>query len=722
MGVQDVDLHLLLSGVYTKVPLHATPVTITRGHDPYGSWPHPARIQCQIDNDDLAYDPTRPASLLYGVAGRNTEVRLRPVGVLPTNTAWFYAEATSWTPDATSDHVPGERKGMASVTLVAEGLQRRLGKWRDRLGSPLRRAVLLAVRSGTYDAAAYWPMEDPGGSGTAVSAIGGPAMEPVVEFRYTMPDGSAVPPGGAPRFADGKGVLGADPLVSFQGGGTLRGVVDQGGTWNGYTIDWVAQMPPGIEVGESVTVLSWQETGTYVYFEMVASKGSPSSIAVFHANAADRATFSSTGSASGSGELFDGTPHFFRYRVRQNGGSYLARLYIDGVLFATADNFTPGMTGTVGKPYLIDWNPLELSTPGMPIGAGHLIVWRSGQDAGQPGLTSAFNGHREELTQVRFDRVFEDESGFEAFFSAGGEQLGPQSSAPLLDQLKELQATDGGRIDDERFSIAEYFRLRRSLHAAASVLDLTYSQLTPPFRKVIDDLGIVNRVTVRNWDGEEVTATRETGPTSVLPPPNGMGEYPASFDVNVNDRLRLPHIANWRLARGGYELGQYREVTVDLVANPDLATAVQAVREGDHITVSGADPDVLHFMVVGIVRRITSGTHLVTFKVEPWGVWDVGIWDSPLWIWDAGTMTLNAGYSATATAWTFAFTNPRDVWTGNCDLMVGGERVTMTAHGALTGSGPYTQTATVTRAVNGVRKAQLAGTEVHAADARRWGL
>jgi hypothetical protein len=722
MAAQDVDLELKVDGVFTAVPLHATPVTITRGSEAYGSFPHPARIQCEIDDDTLSYDPTRPASLLYGVAGRNTEVRIRPVGVEPSNLAWFYAEATAWDPDATPDHVPGER-GRASVTLVAEGLQRRIGKWRDRLGSPLRRAVLLAIRSGAYDAAEYWPMEDPGGSGTAVSAIGGPPMEPVVAIRYTLPDGSILPPGGAPRFADGRGVLGSDPLVSFQGGGTLRGAV-RDGTWNGYTIDWVAQMPAGIGIGETASLISWSETGTYVYYEVSVAKGSPSSIGVYFANATDRLTFSSTGSASGAAELWDGTPHFFRFQVRQSGGNYLARLYIDGFLFVTGEAFaTPGaMPGTVGRPYNVEWNRLEQSGAPMPIAAGHTIVWRSGQDGGQPSLTAAFNGHRGERGQVRFDRVFEDESGLQAYFSSGAEFMGPQSSDPMLKQLQLIEATDGGRIDDWRFEIANYFRTRRSLHAKTSTLDLTREQLTPPFRKKIDDLGIANLVTVRNWDGEEVTVRRDTGPTSTLPPPDGVGEYPLTVDVNLNDRLRLPHHANWRLARGGYEIGQYREVTVDLVANPDLRTAVQAVLEGDHITVSGVEPEVLHFMVVGIVARITSGTHTVTFRVEPWGVWDVGVWDSPTWRWDVGTMTLDAAYSETAGNWVFAFTNPRDVFTSNCDLLVGGERVTMTAHGALTGSGPYTQTATVTRAVNGVRKAQRAGTEVHVADARRWGL
>jgi hypothetical protein len=54
--------------------------------------------------------------------------------------------------------------------------------------------------------------------------------------------------------------------------------------------------------------------------------------------------------------------------------------------------------------------------------------------------------------------------------------------------------------------------------------------------------------------------------------------------------------------------------------------------------------------------------------------------------------------------------------------MIEGERVTVTAMTAAAGTGPYTQTATVTRSVNGVVKAQLSGARVNVYNSRRWGL
>lgn len=56
------------------------------------------------------------------------------------------------------------------------------------------------------------------------------------------------------------------------------------------------------------------------------------------------------------------------------------------------------------------------------------------------------------------------------------------------------------------------------------------------------------------------------------------------------------------------------------------------------------------------------------------------------------------------------------------DLLIAGERVTVTSMGARTGTpGDWEQQATVTRSVNGVVKAQVVGASVKAAGAKRWG-
>jgi hypothetical protein len=714
VGVQDVDLQLFLGGVFTDVPIFATPVTIVRGHEPYGAWPRASTFTCEINDDTLAYDPSRPASILYGIAGRNTAARIRPAG----STA-IWGEATSWVPERTTDHQPGTQRGRSGVTLTAKGLSHRIGQWRDSLGSAFRRAVLLSGK----DIAEFWPMEDKAGSSTAVSAVAGPDMVPVSTVRFTLPDGSDLPPGGAPRFADGNGVPGLEALPSFAGGGTLRAAI-RSRTFDGYCVDFVARCPPGAPA-DACELLTWSESGTYVTFTVEFSAGF---VNVFHSNAADAALLTNTGRAHAVFDPYDGIPHFYRFKVRQSGGDYLGVLYIDGTSRASSDNFVPGMAGTVGVPTEIEWNHLEAEGDEMPIEAGGLVVWASGQASAQPDfLEWAMNGHRGERSNARWVRL-NTELGLGFANTGGGEYMGPQPAAPLLAHLKEIRDTDGGTIDDERFSITQYFRTRDSLNALASVLDLTYpGDVAPPFRKTIDDAGSANVVTVENWNGKQVTVTRETGPMSVLAPPLGIGEYPKKVDVNVDRDDRLVDIANWHLAKGTLPDAQYREVTVDLVANPGLTAAVIAVREGDHITVTGADPETVHLHVTGIVQTITSGTRTVTFQTEPYDVFMIGTWDDPgpaPWRWDTGTTTLQVARTTTQTAWTFTCTSINDILSTavSYGLMVAGELVTLTVMSAASGTGPYVQTGTVTRSVNGVVKAQLAGAEIHLADARRWGL
>lgn len=715
MGVQAVTTQLFLGGAWTDVPNFATPVTITRGHEPYGAWPRASTFTFEINDDALAYDPSRPASILYGIAGRNTPVRIRPSG---STACW--GEATAWVPDRTPEHQPGTQRGRSGVTVTAKGLSHRIGQWRDSLGSAYKRAVLLSGK----DIAEAWMMEDKAGSSVAVSAVGGPDMEPPASTIFTLPDGSALPPGGAPGFGDGAGVPGMEPLPSFLNKGQLHAVV-RTRTFDGYCIDFVAQFPPAKDDPFSdYDLLKWTETGTYVTFTV---QYSATNVYVFHSNAADAPLLINTGEASAVFNAYDGVPHFYRFKVRQSGGNYFAQLYIDGTARAVSDNFIPGMAGTVGQPGDIQWNPGVISG-NQPIAAGGLVIWASGQALAQPDqLEWAMNGYRGERASVRWVRL-NNELGLGNFNTADGEQMGPQPSAPLLAHLRQIRDTDGGTIDDERFAIAQYFRTRRSLYGQTSVLDLTYpGDVAVPFRKTIDDAGSANVVTVENWNGRQVTVSRETGPMSVQPSPAGIGEYPKKIDVNVDRDDRLPDIANWWLARGTLPDAQYREVTVDLVANPGLAAAVMAVREGDHITVTGADPDTVHLLVVGIVQSITEGTRTVTFQTEPYDVFLVGTWNDPgarPWRWDTRSTTLQVARTTTQTAWTFTTVSINDVLSVAVpyDLMVAGERVTLTAMGAPSGTGPYVQAGTVTRSVNGVVKAQLIDAEVHVADARRWGL
>jgi hypothetical protein len=712
MPSQAVKVELFYDGAWQDITavgdVFTEPIVITRGQGDESPSPRPAQIGMRLANDDDRYRTSNPVSPLYGKAGRNTPIRVS-VG----STVRCVAEASSWAADQTQEFRQSPPRGKAWVDVQAGGLLQRINQWSQPLRSPLYRAVAL---SGTTPAE-YWPMEDVSGSGTAVSAVSGTAMTPVAAVRYTLPDGSVLPPGGAPEFGRGSGVGGSDKLPSFQGGGTLAAPV-RTSTFDGYAIDWVMQFAAGTDEGGTTTadILSWRESGTYVHFTVNVIKGF---VTVFHANASDDTTLSSTGSATASFDVYDGAPHHFRYQVRQSGGSYLAQLLIDSAVWATADNFVPGMTGTVGRPTSVEWNPGEDRGDYLPIAAGHLIVWASGQLGLQPPVFYDLNGRAGERAGVRFGRLL-DEEGIPYNVSASYAEsmpMGPQRVDTLANLLQEILTTEDGLLYDVATDVSLQFTCRVDRYNQTPALALTPNDLPALPREVTDDLNVHNVVTASQREGGDYTARDDTGPLGTEAPPDGVGEYRQSVDVSVSsEEFQLPQVANWWLRRGTVDLPRFPQVTLDLGAKPALVTSVEAVEVGSVITITGMRENTIRLIVLGWTEMVDTHTRTITFTCVPDQQFQPAVYDDTGRRYDSRTSTLNASYSATATTMVVTFTDSRDAWsTVNepYDWVVAGERITVTSMAAVVGAGPYTQSATVTRAVNGISKAQTSGAAVH---------
>lgn len=683
------------------------PIVIKRGQSDEGSAFRPCSIVCSLANDDDRYRTSNPVSPLYGKVGRNTPVRVSVAGSVRAS-----AEAASWAADQTQDFRASPPRGKAWVDLEAGGVLQRLGQSSKLLRSTLYRYVAL---SGVTPAE-WWPMEDVDGSSSAVSAAGGDAMVPVTAVRYTLPDGSVLPPGGVPRFEAGKAIMGSAGLPSFQGGGTLAARV-RPAQFDGYAVDWVMQFQAGTDAGgtTSADVLSWRESGTYVHFTVNVTKNF---VTVFHANAADDATLASTGSAVAALDVYDGAPHHFRYQVRQSGGNYLAQLLIDSAVYATADNFVPGMAGTVGQPTTVEWNPGEDHGDYLPSAAGHLVIWASGQLGGQPALFEALNGFIGERTAFRYARLLTEEgiaylvsTGF-----SGSSRMGPQRPDTLANLLREMVDTEDALLLDYINQVRPYFLCRADRYNQTPALALTPTDLPALPREVTDDLGTANVVTVKQRDGGDYTVRDDVSPLGTQDPPAGMGDKPKKVDVSVEREAVLPQIANWWLRKGTINLPRYPQLTIDLGAKPGLVAAVEAVDVGEVITIAGFREDLIRLHVLGWTETIGTHTRVITFTCNPDQPYDIAIQDNAAKRQESYTSTLSTGYTATDTTMVVTFSVLADQWsTVNTpyDWAVAGERITVTAMGAVTGAGPWTQSATVTRSVNGVPKAQVSGEPVH---------
>lgn len=704
MTSRTFTLELLLSGTWTAVPLYSEGggSLITRGMDPWGSWPRPTEVTTQIANPTLAYDPSRPASLLYGLAGRNTQSRFTSEGNIRV-----VVEATTWKPQATPEHVPGV-KGMAWVDLTAHGLLDRLRTWQEPVRSPMYRTI-----SARSTCIGHWPLEDDKDAVRATATIGQPAITRGIVFAEDdAPQGAK----SSARLSD----------TSF-----LNGRFNSASTTAGWQIAFSLKLDALPTSSTYVDFFSWRCANGYSWYWSVNNNS-------YQQRVDDR---DGNNLLTSIGVLFgaDANPdQWVTFRLKASQVGSLVQLEPawysqNGTVWGTTLTFT----GAVSVPQ--QWYQFGSST----VNGGHLshvfAVTGLTDDLLSASAQLSFDGYNGETTYARYLRIM-SEAGLARFVIGGNadaQKMGPQPVASVLEILGEIRDTDGGRIDDERFNVATTMTMRRQLYnqTPAVTLDYAAGQVAIPFNKIIDATPIKNSVTVKNRNGGEVTAELLSGLASVQPPPAGVGAIPYTQNVNVYDEdAQLGDLSTFWLAQLTQGAPRFEEVTIDLLKNPSLVSPVMVAREGNLVRVLNYQYDPIDLLIVGIKEQIGPGAiWTVTFQTEPGEFWRIGVWDDGVWRWDMRTMTIAAGgVTAGATAIPVQVTDPNDVLTTNAasfpmDLVIGqgdgtGEVIRVSSATAA-GAGPtYAQTLTATRAINGVSRAWPAGFSVNVHDYRRWGL
>lgn len=697
MTSQAVTFQMLLAGVWTTVPLYnAAGVSIVRGHDPYGSWPRPTTVECEINNDTLDYDPSLPASLLYGIAGRNTRTR-----IFSNGNSRVWTEAGQWEPDRTPEHVPGTLRGRAWVGMTGQGVLNRIGLWTDPLRSPLYRTI-----SARPTCIGHWPLEDSRGATRAAATVS-----------------TAAKVYGGPTFGETDSPNGASTSMQASSTSVVTGNFLSASTTAGWQVAFSMRLDSVPTSSTYVGMLNWTTSlGQRWYWNV------NNTTYQFKVDAADGTNLFDSGAVLfGAGSEPDKWVTF-RLKASASGGTVTVEpaWYAYG---ADIWGITATFSGAMGA--LRSWR--EVGDPGLDSPHFSHVYAVTGVTDDLLSFTArrAFDGYRDERVGDRFLRLC-GEVGVQGYVignTAETQPMGPQAPVTFMQNLTEMRDTDDCRIDDERFDIALTLRTRRAMTAQTPVLTLNYpADIAQPFRKLIDDLSIRNVVTVSNRDGSDLTLSLTAGPASIQPPPAGVGSVAQTIDVNVADEdAQLPDLASWRLAKTTLTAPRYAEVTVDLLADPGLASSVMAVREGDLIRVAGYTYDPIDLIAVGIKEQIGPGAvWTVTFQTEPADPYRVGVYDDATWRWDADS-TIPAGATSTAVSLVTNALTAGDVWTRTAgslpfDADVAGEVVRVTAVSAAGAAPTYAQTLTVTRSINGVVKAIPANSEIHVHDYRRWGV
>ncbi|MBB4987500.1 hypothetical protein [Streptomyces nymphaeiformis] len=594
-------------------------------------------------------------------------------------------EVPAWTPQR--DASGADR----TVPITPAGITRRL----DAGTKPLESALLRYLRAaGPIEC---WPLID-GAQATSGAPLVGTAPAVVL-------------PGSTYVWADGELADWIEPVIHLTGGGRIIAPLPaHASAATGWSVDW-----PFSQLDSLVTCSVTEGSATGRTWT-VSLDPSTNKIQLF--------TFTAAGATTLQGEIspanvFNDVPHVVRLTTASSGGSVGWSLYLDGVL-AVAGADTPAAVPLQNVDVLAG-----LSGSFKSMALGYITYWGSSAPSAAD-FYRALTGFQGETAGARFLRLCTEQGVPAALMGTASATtpLGVQKREKFLDALASLARADGGYVLEQRDDRALAFRPRQTLYnqPPAITLDFSTGVISEPFRPLDDEKLSENDVAVTREGGTFASAVQLTGPLSVQDPPAGIGRYDVAHTLSLAADAQALQQAAWRLHVGTVDGLRYPQITLDL-GNPrvwPLIRAVYLADVGDKIRLTGLPddygPDDVDLIIRGYKETVTEKTWRITFTCTPGAPYDVLQLGAPAYsrLATAGSQLASA-ITATATSLSVTTTGTT-LWTTAAgdrpfDIVVGGERMTVTN---LTGA-TSPQTFTVTRSVNGVVKSHVAGTALQIA-------
>lgn len=710
MPKQNVALELFYDGAWhdiTDLTYVRDALTMQRGDGDESAAPRPASTTGTLDNRTEAMNPRNPMSPLWGKIGRYTPLRVSVDGDVRNVT-----EVNSWQPARRLGYTRGAGNGGYETGVESGGLLYGLAQSSDPARSAqYRQGVSYASSVG------YWPGED-GSDATQLStayATGTPGQVPFAALA--SPGGGAIE-----AFATTQdGPVGSDKLwqISTKGQTFFGPIVEVSGRFaastatDGWQFGWETKLgQPLPTAGNTIFMMEvFLQTGAF----WTLNTGDT----FYRISVNDPVAGVQLDWDVGHGDTPPTDWVMFALLVELSGGTVTWHLYwwdrAGNGLFTT-DSYS---ASTVAAMY--SWRLFSLDN-NAGSWFGHII-----------GL----QGHTEELTSTERVRAWAGwigETAGDRFLRLMGEGLtvgvplaatlvgdadlttpmGIQASAPFGEVLREVRDTEDGLLFDTRDEIGLTLRTRVDRYNQVPALELDYAagHVSAPLAEVVDVLDLHDDITVKQRNGGEYNVKAADA------------SQQQTVNVSVPDEAYyLPLLGGWWLNRGTVDETRYPTIIVNLVANPDLVAAASAADIGDRLTLTGVEYDTADLYVIGIREVDGSHSRALAFTCKPYRMFDPARWvtagatpTADMKRYESRTSTLNAAYDKTVGTMVVTFTDRLDAWSTVSvpyDWIVEGERIRVTSMGAVTGSGPYTQTATVTRSVNDVVKIHASGEAVH---------
>lgn len=578
------------------------------------------------------------------------------------------------------------------VPLESADIRRRLNQGDQPLQSTLR--IALAEEPSLQ---AYWPAED-GDSATAVATalIGGNTMRVQSGTADFASDSSFI---GSMSIlqCNGASLYGAVPTYTSTGTIQVRFLlhIPTGGTVNGSSI---------MRVNTNGAIATWALTyGTGGTLTLTARDAQDTVISAVFSNVA----FSMNGRLTYVSMEFINSGTACGWRVETIDATSTAAGFVSGSLAAN----------TVGRCTSLRINN-GLSM--LDVGMGHFTVESAKTDLFTVGV-GPLQGYAGETAQTRMLRLSAAQGvNFQAGgFSSGSTLMGPQGTETYLDLMQECADVDGGILFTPKDWLALAYRPAVALYGQPADVTLDYSQhQMSSLQPTEDDTNLFNDVTVSRPGGSAYRVTDTTSRLSVNAPPLGVGTYSESLTLNVFSDNQLDDQAGWRVRAGTVDEARYPTIDLDLaspgVINSGKSAAINALDIGARLVVinppSWIPPDAISQLIRGYTEELAQYTHTFALNCTPSSPFDTaGVYGisyaASRYSSDGSTIS-----AATSTATSLTVATPSGpLWThadGDFDILVGGERMTVTN---VTGT-TSPQTFTVIRSVNGVVKAQAAST------------
>lgn len=649
-------------------------ISTSLGRNDEASTSNPAQLSMVLDNSGGEYS-LGGQSPNWPYVRRNTPVRVRvdPVDSVGPRTM-FFGYADGFTPgwDSRNGKVP-------VVTLSASGVLRRLAQGDAPVMSVARRTY---GESSTV--VAYWPLEE--GSDARYA----PAMRGGTPFTIV----------GRPDWQAGDSFRCSDRLPLMKDAQFNADVNPYTIPNNRTMVRMLLQIPDNTTPG---TVLGHFSTnGSLIRWDVTydVDNNSPS-LRLY--------VYDSTGTALSPYTYIDFTggeawPVVLSLQLIQSGSDVQFTFGYSKV-DENDKQFTWYATQTITSKTYGAFTHIEINphrTAG-DVEFGHITVENTIYDIGAASwLLYARAGETATGTEGRLVRLTQENDvpltlhGVSAALEPTGEsdEMGPQLVAPLLDLLRECEASDQGELWDGRDAGLSYTtRRRREDGTVRLTIDALSGELGGEFGPVDDDQRNLNRAVVSRKGGVTDEYEDTDGPLGTA----AIGTYDSSLTVNNWHDEMAKQYAAWLVHLGTAEGYRYPSVALNLHSASHLIPAALDIVPGERIDVTNLDDTLAWFhdgtvslIVEGIAHEMTGKTWVVTFKCSlfsPWGVGRVaaatGDTSTLALRVDTDGSSLAAAASVSATSLSVA-TPSGPLWTTTADdyplvLSVGGIPVRATA-------------------------------------------